>query len=360
MLSIWRSLSERQREVAFGTALLASLAFAGLAGELAIRLLSVGEANGDRIDWTDFTQKVAGDPDGTNRLVPGAQHRHLTINEHGFRGDPIAAPKPAGTVRIAFFGDSKLLNAHLDAPDTIVGKTLASQSANDPGCRYEPIWASGPGYQVSLLTEIADTVVAPLEPDAFVILVGSRRDALAAYEAATDRVGTYLLDPSPAKRYSALWRKLADTHHLLREDRREARGEDAPLELDAVAAAYGAELLALAERAGSRPVVMIGYRSRLRPGQDAEAQLRYTRHTRVGTMSLSVQDIVALDERLVAMTESIAAQHGFAFIDPIARIPDDAAHFLDDTHLTHEGAAIVAQDLASALAPLVRCPSNGA
>lgn len=110
------------------------------------------------------------------------------INSLGFRGSPVEAAKPPGTVRVVCLGDSStfgFLNREGECYPRLLGECLSRRGA---GARYEVVNAGVSGYTTLQQAIALKLKVLPLDPDVVVIQCGHNNRSMAA---GTDRSGLY-------------------------------------------------------------------------------------------------------------------------------------------------------------------------
>ncbi|MEO8506761.1 MAG: SGNH/GDSL hydrolase family protein [Betaproteobacteria bacterium] len=108
------------------------------------------------------------DPVLTYRLNPGAsgyfKGRRFSVNDGGFRGAPLAPPKPAGVFRIASLGASITMGAGV-ADQEVYSAALAELLDGVAPGRFEVINASVGGYSARQIAALYDQHVAKYRPD---------------------------------------------------------------------------------------------------------------------------------------------------------------------------------------------------
>lgn len=355
-LARWmRGRTERQVEIAFGAGLLVAVVLGFAIGEAFARMHHARATDNLVIDWMALMERMERvHENAAPRFPPGSTLQGIAFNSLGMRGPDVALDKPQDTLRIVFLGDSKLFNAEFDEDDMVAARTADALAPLLPACRFDYMTIAGPAYTMDDLTFLIETDVRAYDPDAYVLLSGSIRDALNLHEDA-DPAGGYIADYPFAGHYSRLWDKLARAFHLARQARiADQRGPLPRDELDEIAAALEAPAARLAEAVGEVPMLAIGYRGQLRRGQPDEVIAGYTRQIRMETEALGARDIVALNGRLLAALERIAAGHGWVHIDPIAGIAPTDDNFIDSAHFSRRGVDRFSASLAGALAPMLR------
>ena len=138
------------------------------AGEILLRALDL-----PHFDACDTTADYAiPDPELGFRGGPGDEVAGIRLNEQGWRGPPLASPKPAGEHRILFLGDSTCWGLQVE-----LSETFAARTAHALGSEF--VLGAFPGYS-SYHSAIVLERLLPLEPDLVVLYVGARNDGVRA------------------------------------------------------------------------------------------------------------------------------------------------------------------------------------
>jgi len=367
-------LTDRRKEIVFGLTLIIGMLLMIGAGEGVLRFVEWRHSHGldgPAFDWRAFRESayvpgIHHSQITMARFIPGADYRHIHINALGFRGPEIDFPKHPGTIRIAFLGDSMMLGAELPENLTISGTTLAALKKAFPSCRFDYVKVSGPWYTLRMMSDVIPDEVRPLEPDMYVIMLGTVKEILAERQLKNPNAPPILIglhgesETNFLAQYSRLALRLPRVIHRERERRRAERVDlrDA-LPDEEVAAITRDRITALANAIGQAPVVAIAYRSVLRAEQPLRVQTRLTRGLRNLTRGVGVGDILRLQDIILRELETASSQLGWDYIDPIANIPADASHFyMLEKHLKSNGSATVGRAVADTLIPVIKAQDH--
>jgi len=104
-----------------------------------------------------------------NWVEPSRKDR---MNSAGYRGPDLARPKPPGTVRIAFAGDSCTYGVHTDFEETYPARLIERLSALHPAGKFELVNVGVPGYSLYQGTQVFREDAVPAEPDIAVFYFG--------------------------------------------------------------------------------------------------------------------------------------------------------------------------------------------
>lgn len=349
-------LRDRHKEVLFGLTLLLSVPLMAGVGEGLYRVRQAVKATPDQLDWTALREAAIRPvaPGEMERFTPGASYGHLRVNALGFRGPELSAAKPADTLRVAFLGNSKMLNAELPEDLTIASRTAALLDRALPSCRVEYVLAAGPGNTADMLRDLVIEEIRPLEPDAYVVLVGTPLDVLHDHKARYPEAADLIVPPDPLWDVSKLWTAVSVSFRLERERRRAARIDLRHVLPDVHVWAIGTDWFGgLAEAMDGVPAVAIAYRDALRADMSPAEKERATVWERLSTRGVEPDDILRIRDHLIVALQGVAEARGWSVIDPIARFPATPSHFYDPWHLNAYGTALVAEATADALAPIL-------
>lgn len=157
-------------------ALLAGVLLPLIATEIGLRIWHASQG-------TYSLRPFPADKEGTNAWMASAdpelvyEHRpslvakgELQIDSHGIlRSTEVAETKPPGLVRIAAIGDSVLASMYLEKPRRM-SALLEQNLASSLGRRVEVLNFGCHGYDTIQETRILETKVAPLSPDAVLVV----------------------------------------------------------------------------------------------------------------------------------------------------------------------------------------------
>ena len=307
-----------------------------------------------------------------------------TINALGWRGPEVAVPKPAGTLRIVLLGGSTSHGWGVDDDATIDAHLRRELAARYPSRRAEVVNLGFDGYDSYQDFERLRSHGMRLEPDVVIANAGINDVRNAKIPNLVDRdprsmqwgpVLVRLRDeqryggPRPrtlVKKYLYLARVpsfVRDRMARLRNQRRmRAGGVAAPSGLasatlaDSIAAAnpqaadyFERNLWRIAELANTRGAALLL--------STPPSALRYMPPTSRSSIEYWLTDAAAtqsfrdsLDLRMHRVADSLSSA-GRRAVHVRHELPQ--ALFLDDCHLTPEGNAQVARNLADALAPML-------
>jgi lysophospholipase L1-like esterase len=260
------------------------------------------------------------------------------VNSEGFPGSELVVPKPAGTWRMLFLGDSCTQQGF---PARVADRLTARAATPEP--RFEAINFGVAGYSSLQGRLVADAWLSRLEPDLTVVFFGwnDRWRAWGMSDAERAR-----------QRNRPLLRAVLASRLLQALVRLPMRELPSPLEAPRVSLdEYRDNLVAIGEaatRAGSRVLLLTAPSAHPRRGFPEElvrAKLAISAADALATL-IAYNDVVA----------PLAEVHGWHVLDLAARanaLPDPDAIFLaDGIHFTPAGLDWVATQLADAIEAL--------
>jgi lysophospholipase L1-like esterase len=286
---------------------------------------------------------------------PGQTTRTIQIDSRGFRSPEVVAPKPPGTIRIAFLGASTTFCAEVSGNEAawphLVWKQL---QAKWPNIRFDYVNASMPGYIVESSKRNLEHRVKPLRPDIIVLYEGINdlsRDARRLAESQGILRGS-VDESSGLGRWLLTWSLLEKNIRLLA--RRNAAREGTrqltfhPPELSK---AFHVRLKELVDDArATAPIVALATISqKVRPGQSPEEQLRNANTHLYYMPYLGVDGILRGFDEYNRVIRQVARETGALLIEDENAIPGDDRHFNDSVHFKDAGSVLMAQRVAGAL-----------
>lgn len=310
-----------------------------------------------------FARHVFPAREQTKSEIPDIVYR---INAHGYRGADFAFEKPAGTLRIVFYGGSSVFDPWCtegeDWPHQ-VGDHLRAAGFNN----VETINAGIPGHATfdavgRLLTEghlldpdyvvLSDTwndlkyfrqeepILRSLKP------IGNGDDPRFRYNNWLDRLlGNYSQLYIRLRRQYYVWKfDLGPEGSMPEIEPVTALGTMGPAQYRLDVATF----VDLARNAGIEPILMIEPRLAMPDNTDAEKARIYYHY-----VGLTHEGLVAAYERAEAILREVAAEKQVLLIEATAGLHGRDELFVDHVHLKKTGAdelaRIVAADLASRL-----------
>jgi lysophospholipase L1-like esterase len=160
---------------------LSPLVFFGLV-ELTLTVLGIPRQGADpnfaemvrRIDAQEFFYEV--DPELFWRLQPGlevkGERTFIRTNDLGLRGDPVADPRPEGSLRILLLGDSVTFGYGLPESQTIGARLGARLADVTPGRALEIVNGGVPGYSSRQGLTLLERLGPRLSPDVVIVCFG--------------------------------------------------------------------------------------------------------------------------------------------------------------------------------------------
>ncbi len=347
----------RRAEITFGAGLLGFVIIFALIGEGILRLRA-----GLRYDWASFVGQIMYEDEeyGFQRFQPNTSFELVSINDLGLPGPDVVIPKPAGTLRLAFLGDSTFLAASLSTEERLPHVVTDLVAEAFPECTVDYISISGPSYAFTETRVILGDVQAQVQPDAYLIMLGGLKETMQAVE---DRV-------SPEPPYFRTQRAGAQTSRLLTNVRNAyealeaSRAEEEPdlverLDVEVFRAVFAESLDGLAALIGSAPTVVIENRGRERDSMDADALALLRRALLSNFDGLGGPGLIQLRSLMRGVTGATAEANGWAYIDPLSDIAPTNRHFDGALHFTAEGVRAVAPAVAEAMIAEIKATNPG-
>lgn len=343
--------SDRKKEIAFGAGVLGLVILFALAGEAFLRL-----REGARVDWIAMRGAImVEDDDGFTRFRPDTAFGNLEINHLGLTSPEIEIPKPDGTIRLVFLGDSVVLGAALPRDARLAGQVSQAVAAALPGCTIDYVTIAGPRYGLTEITTLYAELPAHLDPDAVVLVTGGVVEMLAELEKSTGFVTGLRREAGWLERRSRLVAYAHQAYAAMAVARLDPTDDlFSRLDREAASQVYLGLLDTLAARIGPVPTVVVENRGRERDGSD-DATLGKNKADLLARLDgMSIEGLRQLAALRRDTLKKGAALHGWAHIDPLAGLPPTDAYFRDPMHLTARGVAEITPAVASQLIEQLR------
>jgi len=295
-------------------------------------------------------------PNRTYQLVDGGT---VTIDRHGYRGNGVTIPKPAGRFRIAAFGGSSTFSYLADDSRTWT-RLLEEELRAALGRDIEVVNVSAPGYSSWESSILYRYRVRDLQPDA--VIVYHAWNDLKLFRGLEEdgelRKATFSPKPWRAqlRKLQLAWRVRSLSRPpgqpAPREERwLEVHGEKAfHVSTDGPAHRFARHWYHDMARTFSDDGVLAIFASQaglLTRANLADPEL--LQHIYAEFVGLDYPEILRQWEAIIEMQREAVAQVDGVFADVRAAVPADLEHFRDHVHLTDVGNAAVAKALAAEL-----------
>ena len=344
--------ADRKREIAFGAGLLALVIVVAFAGEALLRLRQALGTNWVAMRPTIMAEDVEA---GFSRFVPGTEFGTLRVNRLGFTSPEVDIPKPAGTLRLAFLGDSVVLGAGLPQDKRIAATVTAAVQEALPTCKVDYVTIAGPGYRLSEIAALLGESAAQIDADAYVLVTGGVREILKAMDAAEG--------PHPAifrpergwlYRHSLLFPKAERAYTAVAISRLHPSNDlYSRIDKTRYATTYHRLIDAVAAEIGQTPTLVIENRGQERDGDNDATLGRLDRVLLSELNGMSVPGLRQLEILRRQVLAQAAAAQGWPYLDPFADLPATNAFYLDPMHLTADGNAAITPGVTERLIDLI-------
>lgn len=294
--------------------------------------------------------------DGLRVLRPNVTTRTISINSLGFRGPPLAQPKPPKTLRIAFVGASTTFSAEASG-NNMTWPHLVTEAIQDryPDVSVDYVNAAVPGYTVKSSLINFRRRVAPLHPDVTVIYHATNdlsweTRSLATKQGIYEKHGEKNSDW--LSRYSLLW-YLVEKNLRIREAKEDAlktvgRLEFSPSELGEHFRKALTQLVTEAKKT-SELVALATFSTQIRPEQTADQQLSAASSALYYMPFMDPQGLIVAFRQYNQIIAEVAGETGAVLIEGETLIPGDTEHFNDSVHFKDAGSRIMARRVSGAL-----------
>ncbi len=330
---------ERRREVLFSASLLGLVVVGALGGEALLRLREV-VARPTTVDWFELRADILyyDAEAGFDRFIPGAQSGNISVNALALPGPEVSVPKPQGTLRLAFLGDSVMLAASVAQDRTPSALITAAVAEAFPDCRVDYVTVAGPSFDLKAISGHLSDLDRGVDPDAFVLLSSSPREVLAKLESEVGADPPYITRTSGLSQHSLLWQKVGRARSQVAVSLVAGPGELlSRIDLDRFAQTHRELLEPIADHIGPAPAVVIIERNRTRPGMSQIEVSTINRALLSSVDGLTLEGLSQLEATMTRVLADVSAEHGWQLLDALAEVPPDSVHYEDEVHLTEAG-----------------------
>jgi lysophospholipase L1-like esterase len=293
---------------------------------------------------------------GLEMALPNQAAGRIHTDSHGFRSPEPKMPKPPGTIRLAFLGESNTFSQEASSDEAtwpyLVWQRL---QRNWPDQHFDFINASLAGYTTSESDLTLKTRVAPLRPDIIVINHASidlyvDTKKLAAEQGLLHRDWTTKLQW--LDRWSIAF-KLVRQSYETRTRLRRAATSDGTLKFDPASLSndFHRRLSQLVDDAKkqSSAVVLVSFPYKARRSQSAEQQLQNCETTILYGPWMSVKSTLDGFDEYNRVVAQVAKEKGIMYVDVRDAIPGTSQYFYDSVHYKDAGAELLAAKVADEL-----------
>ena len=313
--------------------------------ELGLRLADFHYESGIQFGYPRPSKMIAFEPDA--ELFWRLPSSDPEVNSLGFPGPEISRPKPAGTFRMLFLGDSCTYQRYPRLVKTVLLRRP------EPGVDIEAVNLGVPGYSSHQGRAIAETRADALDPDLVFVHYGWNDHWLAYGTIDSDK----LVEAPTGLRATRVARELFNLRliQLGRKLRHAAQPGEAEAPLDRVrvpADEYRENLRSIQRHFAARgvPVVFV-------TAPTSHHVLGVPSYLLEQSFVSDIRSVVRVHREYIRMTRQVAAESGAGLLD-LAGIFNEAGepekYFLaDGIHFTRPGLELIARRIARVVRPVL-------
>ena len=288
-------------------------------------------------------------------LVPVANqvNRRVRIDSHGFRNPELAVPKPAGTIRIAFLGESTVFSEFSTSNET-TWPYLVWRKLQDiwPTQRFDFFNAAGAGYRVQDTLRALQYRVQPFQPDVIVIQ-HAPMDLYSDSEALAKKQGLTAGHAKPGylETHSVLYRLLKKNIQIRLRSQQAESGRHLEFDPATLSQGFHRRLAELVERARqvAPVVVLVTVPTKARWDQSPQQRLRNASASLFYASWLGPDGFLKGMDEYNRVVREVAREQSVLLVDLDDSIPADDQDFYDTVHYRDPGSELVAQQVAQAM-----------
>lgn len=297
------------------------------------------------------------DPEtGLRAPIPGTVTRTIQINDLGFRGPDITAPKPDGRIRIAFLGGSTTFCAEVSSNEATWPHLVTEALRQEwPEREFDYVNASVGGFGTKQSLDKLRADVQVLDPD-IVVIYHATNDLTSNSRVLARAQGYQSQNVEQRKswlaQYSVAW-DLIEKNLIIwtRQNQITTEKFQLDLELPALSKPFKTDLASLVTASFEIAdlVAIATFSTQLRPSQSLKRQREAAVTSLYYMPYMTPQTLIEAFAAYNDVMENVAGETGAVAILGEHSIPGDTTHFVDSVHLTDAGSRLMAQRVAGGL-----------
>jgi acyl carrier protein len=292
---------------------------------------------------------------GLRRMRPGARYASVQANSQGYRSPEIPLEKPAGTIRLAFLGDSLAFGSWKGGNETTWPlHVLETLRAVKGGPSYDYINAGIPGNGIGQVTIQFRESISKFRPDVVALIPGASGSAADKARVKLGYSGIHYV-PSRFARRSGLFawieKNLVVVLRQLRaiSDRGKLKFE--PHELRELSREFEDKLrdiVTTCQKTGAL-VVLLTRESKIQRSEGRLAQIRSSGSRLFYQPYMSISALLDTKDEFNRVYREVAASTGALLVDIVGTLPPTKTYFEDSSHCTPVANRIIGERVGRAL-----------
>jgi len=292
---------------------------------------------------------------GLRRMRPGAKFASVQANSQGYRSPEIPLEKAAGTIRLAFLGDSFVFGSWRGGNETTWPlHALETLGAAHDGPSYDYVNAGIPGNGIGQVTIQFRESISKFRPDVVALVPGASGSAADKARVKIGYSGIHYV-PSRFARRSSLFawieKNLVVVLRQLRalSDRGKLKFE--PHELRELSRDFEnrlRDLVIMCQKSGAI-VVLLTRESKIQRSQSRLAQIWSSGSRLFYQPYMSISALLDTKDEFNRVYREVAASTGALLVDIVGTLPPTKTYFEDSSHCTPVANRIIGERVAYAL-----------
>ncbi len=292
---------------------------------------------------------------GLRRMRPGAGYACVQANSQGYRSPEIPLEKAAGTIRLAFLGDSFAFGSWKGGNETTWPlHVLETLRAVHGGPSYDYINAGIPGNGIGQVTIQFRESISKFRPDVVTLAPGASSSAADRARVKLGYSGIHYVPSRFARRsglYALIEKNLVVVLRQLRalSDRGKLKLE--PHELRELSREFEAKLsdiVTTCQRSGAL-VVLLTRESKIQRSAGRLAQIWSSGSRLFYQPYMSISALLATKDEFNRVYREVAASTGALLVDIAGTLPPTKRYFEDSSHCTPLANRIIGERVGHAL-----------
>jgi acyl-CoA synthetase (AMP-forming)/AMP-acid ligase II/acyl carrier protein len=292
---------------------------------------------------------------GLRRMRPGASYGSVQANSQGYRSPEISLEKTAGTIRLAFLGDSFVFGSWKGGNETTWPlHVLETLQASHGEVSYDYVNAGMPGNGIGEVTVQFRESISKFRPDVVALAPGASGSAADRARVKIGYSGIHYV-PSRFARRSGLFawieKNLVVVLRQLRalSDRGKLTFE--PHELRELSREFGNKLRDLVTtcRKSGALVVLLTRESKIQRTESRMAQIWSSGSRLFYQPYMSIAALLDTKDEFNRVYREVAASTGALLVDIAGMLPPTKKYFEDSSHCTPRANRIIGERVGRAL-----------
>jgi acyl-CoA synthetase (AMP-forming)/AMP-acid ligase II/acyl carrier protein len=292
---------------------------------------------------------------GLRRMRPGARFASVQANSQGYRSPEIPVEKPAGTIRLAFLGDSFAFGSWRGGNETTWPlHVLETLRAVHGGPSYDYINGGIPGNGIGQVTIQFRESISKFRPDVVALAPGASSSAADRARVKAGYSGIHYVPSRFARRsglFALIEKNLVVVLRQLRALSDRGKLQFEPHELGELSREFEDKLrdiVTTCQKSGAL-VVLLTRESKIQRSDGRLAQIWSSGSRLFYQPYMSISSLLDTKDEFNRVYREVAASTGALLVDIVGTLPPSKKYFEDSSHCTPVANRIIGERVGHAL-----------